>query len=77
MNMAELAIYRSANEACQTAAREAEEARRILGPGLPAVDPGLLDAAKKGLFVEMLFGGWVWPRLAGAANSPAFLCVFG
>ncbi len=90
MNMAELAIYRSANESCQTAAREAEEvrhlgrapcvtvslrspapspkpglarparpmqARRILGPGLPAVDPGLLDAAKKGLFVEMLFGG--------------------
>jgi hypothetical protein len=41
------------------------QARRLLGPGLPAVDSGLLDAAKRGLFANMLFGGGVsgvdWP----------------
>ncbi|KAL4859919.1 Cortactin-binding protein 2 [Chlorella vulgaris] len=57
MDMMEMAIYRRANEACQLAARDAEEARRLLGPGLPAVDSGLLDAAKRGLFANMLFGG--------------------
>ncbi|EFN57473.1 expressed protein [Chlorella variabilis] len=59
MNMAEMAIYRKANEACSQAAQQAEEARSILGPGLPRIDPGLLADAKRGLFIQMLMGGMV------------------
>lgn len=107
-SLATAVCCRRANEACQLAARDAEEvggrlslldhlpaaplpsgslhacpshlspsshlnppecvqARRLLGPGLPAVDSGLLDAAKRGLFANMLFGGGVsgvgWPAV--------------
>ena len=35
------------------------QARSILGPGLPRIDPGLLADAKRGLFIQMLMGGMV------------------
>ncbi|KAL4452203.1 hypothetical protein ABPG75_007865 [Micractinium tetrahymenae] len=56
-DIAELAIFRRANESVAQAARETMEARQLLGPGVPQVDESILKAAKAGLFINMLTGG--------------------
>lgn len=65
-NVAELAIFRRANTACQEAARDTAEARSLL-PGLPQVDDKLLSAARAGLFQNMLMGGMMSDMIQLAA----------
>ncbi|PSC72099.1 hypothetical protein C2E20_4619 [Micractinium conductrix] len=56
-DMVELAIFRRANEAVSSAARDTAEARALLGSALPQVDEEILKSARAGLFINMLTGG--------------------
>lgn len=66
-NLAEMAVFRRANEGVAQAARVTEEASAVLGAGMPRVDPGILRSARAGMFANILMGGVVSDAIQLAA----------
>lgn len=66
-NMAEMMVFRRANDGIAAAARDVAEASALLGPGMPRADPGALQAARAGMFQNILLGGVVSDMVQQAA----------
>ncbi|PSC72304.1 lysine-specific demethylase JMJ16 isoform A [Micractinium conductrix] len=66
-DLVQMGMLRRANDSVSAAARDTEEARALLGPGLPRVDEGVLRAACTGLFLNVLANGGVMLDVVQAA----------
>ncbi|KAI7842478.1 hypothetical protein COHA_003832 [Chlorella ohadii] len=55
-NVAEMAVFRRANDGVAQAARDASA---LLGPGMPRVDSRVLSTARAGMFANLLVGGTI------------------
>lgn len=66
-NMAEMAVFRRANDGIAKAARDTAEASALLGPGMPRVDASVLSSARAGLLQNILIGGVVSDAIQLAA----------
>lgn len=74
---AEMAILRKANDAVASAAQDTQQARQILGPGLPQVDEGILKAARWGQWEQCGVPGQPGWRRAGTAGPAGWLLLGG
>lgn len=58
MNMMEMATIRRSNDMVQSAAQDIASARSVL-PTIPWINDAVLDSARKGVFISILFGGFM------------------
>ncbi|KAL4440178.1 hypothetical protein ABPG75_003179 [Micractinium tetrahymenae] len=66
-NLAEMAVFRRANDGIAKAARDTAEASALLGPGMPRVDASVLSSARAGLLQNILIGGVISDAIQLAA----------